>query len=123
MQSNLLLLLLVLQETIETMPFKEGKSGNPYGRPRNSINRLGLDMREDLTKFLKRELPNIKKEFASIKNPYQKVKLFVDLISFAIPRLKSTDEPILANLTDADLDRIIERLKTEHDAETKITQN
>ncbi len=86
--------------------------GNRYGRPRGSIARLGMDLREDLADFLHEELPAVKAELRKLDG-LMKIRMFIDLAAFVLPKLKATDEPYLGNLSTEDLDQIIARLKSE----------
>lgn len=86
--------------------------GNQYGRPKGSIARLGMDLREDLADFLYEELPAVKAELRKLDG-LMKIRMFIDLAAFVLPKLKATDEPILGILSDDDLDRIIQRLRAE----------
>ncbi len=86
--------------------------GNQYGRPKGSIARLGMDLREDLADFLYEELPAVKAELRKLDG-LMKIRMFIDLAAFVLPKLKATDEPYLGNLSTEDLDRILDRLRQE----------
>jgi len=102
------------------MAFKPGESGNPAGRPRKSFNRQGTELRTDLIAWLRKEWPKIKKDFESDQiQPKDRIRLYLSLMEFALPRLKTTDEPMLGMLTDSDLDRIINRIRSEEHEQAK----
>ncbi len=71
-----------------------------------------MDLREDLADFLYEELPAVKAELRNLDGLI-KIRMFIDLAAFVLPKLKATDEPILGILSDNDLDRIIQRLSAE----------
>ncbi len=102
------------------MAFKPGVSGNPAGRPRKSWNKQGTELRMDLIAWLLKQWPKIKKDFESNEiQPKDRIRLYLSLMEFALPRLKTTDEPMLGMLTDRDLDRIIQRLRIEENEQAK----
>ena len=86
--------------------------GNQYGRPKGSISRLGIDLRMDAADFLLEIWPQVKAEISKMRGPAL-YKAWVEVASFVLPKLKATDEPILGHLSEADLDRILDRLRQE----------
>lgn len=83
---------------------KEFKKGyderlNLKGRPKNSLNKIGSDLRSDITDFLTENFDTIKKDFAALRSPRDRIKLFIDLLQYGLPRLQAVE------LTD-DLDRL-----------------
>lgn len=102
------------------MPFEKGKSGNPAGRPKQSWNKQGTELRTDIITWLRKTWPKIKKDFESNKiQPKDRIRLFLSLMEFALSKLKATDQPMLGQLSDADLDRIIQRLQLEEDEKSR----
>jgi hypothetical protein len=102
------------------MPFKPGKSGNPKGRPRESWNKQGTELRTDLIAWLRKQWPKIKNDFETGKmEPKDRIRLYLSLMEFALPRLKTTDEPMLGMLSDEDLERIINRIRIEENEKAK----
>lgn len=87
------------------------QSPNPSGRPRGSANKISNELRIKISQFLNLEFNNIKKDFRKM-DPREKTKVYVDLLSFVLPKLKSPDVEInFERLTDEQLDQIIESLK------------
>jgi hypothetical protein len=93
------------------MPFKQGKSGNPEGKPMGAKNKIGLQLRETITDFLSENFEKIVEDFSSLK-PRDRVKLYCDLLQYGLPKLQSVSLGFdFEKLTDEQLDEIIERLK------------
>ncbi len=70
------------------MPFKQGKSGNPQGKPKGAKNKTGLQLRETITDFLNDNFTKIVKDFNTLK-PKDRVKLYCDLLQYGLPKLQS----------------------------------
>ena len=94
------------------MGLPKGRTNNPAGRPRKSLTKLSSELRENIVKFLANNFNLITKEFNKLDNPAQKIKLYIDLMSFALPRLKSSEEAgIFGPLSTEELQKIIDQLK------------
>ena len=92
------------------MKFKEGKSGNPNGRPKGSKNKIGADLRERVVSFLSEEFETVKCDFKKLK-PRERVRLYCDLLQYGLPKLQSVSlEAQLERLTDEQLNELLERI-------------
>jgi len=83
---------------------KEFKTGyderrNLKGRPKNAINRLSSDLRGNIADFLIDNFNQIKDDFAALKSPRDRIKLYIELLQYGLPRLQAIE------LTD-DIDRL-----------------
>ena len=95
------------------MKFQPGQSGNILGRPKGSKNIMSQKVREDIISFLEGSFDKIKSDFDSLR-PIQRVKYYIELLNFGIPKLSSTTViEEFDKLTDEQLDEIIKRLKDE----------
>lgn len=101
------------------MPFEKGESGNPAGRPKGSFNKTTKELRQMISDFLMENFEEVQQTFKELP-PKEKVKLYCDLLSFALPRLRPVDETVLERLSDQELDELFEKLK---DAANKSLQN
>jgi hypothetical protein len=98
------------------MPFEQGISGNPEGRPKGTKNKTSLQLRETITDFLESNFKKIVADFKCLK-PRDRVKLYCDLLQYGLPRLQAVQiETEFDRLTDSQIDKIIEELKHTTDA-------
>ena len=94
------------------MPFKKGQSGNINGRSKGSKNKVTQSLRESIVSFLENNFDNVQTDF-EILTPRDRVKFYLDLLQYGLPKLQTVQmETDFDNLTDTELNRIIEELKT-----------
>lgn len=92
--------------------FKKGQSGNLDGRPKGAINKLGLDLRKDITDFLTENFDVIVEEFNNLKSPRDRIRLYNELLQYGLPRLQSIEMTSdIDKLTDEQVNKIYEKLK------------
>jgi hypothetical protein len=93
------------------MPFEQGISGNPEGRPKGAKNKNGLELRETISNFLENNFAKIVEDFHYLK-PKDRVKLYCDLLQYGLPRLQAVQlETDFERLPEDQLEHIIEQLK------------
>jgi len=92
------------------MPFEKGESGNPAGRPKGAMNATAKLLRQMISDFLVENFEEVTKSFKELP-PKEKVKTFCKLLTFAVPRLKASDELLLERLTDQELNDLFKRLE------------
>jgi hypothetical protein len=76
----------------------------------NEINKKGKELRAMITKFLMEKFEEVIECFEELK-PREKVKVFCDMLSFAVPKLKAVSDDIFDYLGGSDIDALFERLK------------
>jgi len=92
--------------------FEKGKSGNPEGRLPGSPNKITQAVKKKIEDVLNTHFSpeSLAKDLKAIE-PYERLKLFMRLIEFVVPRMRSTDLKMeFQALSDEDLDRIIQEL-------------
>lgn len=93
------------------MPFEEGQSGNPEGRPKGSKNKINNELRDKITEFLDGNFEKIKEDFSKLE-PKDRLRFYTDLLQYGLPKLQAMQlETEFDRLSDEQLELIIERLK------------
>lgn len=97
------------------MPFTKGRIGNPNGRPIGSADKSNKVLRDLIKNFLINNFDRIKSDF-EVLSPKDRLKVYCDLLQYGLPKLQTVQmESDFDNLSDNDLDKIIENLKSSID--------
>ncbi len=70
------------------MKFKQGKSGNPNGRPNGSGNKDKAMLRSQITNFLESNFDKIIEDVKTLETK-DRVKFYIDLLNYGLPRLST----------------------------------
>jgi hypothetical protein len=70
------------------MGLPKGKTNNPGGRPKGSPNRATEKMRCLITDFLDENFEQVSRDMMELE-PKDRVKFYIDLLSFGLPRLQN----------------------------------
>ena len=92
--------------------FKPGRSGNPAGRPPGALNKISKPIKERIGDFLNDNFDDVVDAFAKLP-PRDKVKLFVDLLPFIVPKQTQLDADMSLNfetMPEPVLDAIVDKL-------------
>ena len=93
------------------MPFKNGESGNQAGRPTGSQNKNVARLRDWVTDFLEENKERVKEDWLLLE-PKDRIILFEKLLKYSLPTLQATTlSTEFDNMSEADLDKIINELK------------
>ena len=78
------------------MPFKEGKSGNPNGRPKGSANKTTNTIREAFTKLVEDNLENMTTWLESVAdtNPEKALNIINQMAEYTTPKLARVENKI-----------------------------
>lgn len=92
------------------MPFKKGESGNPSGRPAGSKNKATELVKTLIETMITDNADQLKDHFKALRGK-DKLKAFIDLLPYVVPRLQSTSLDIdLEKLSDEQLDELYNRI-------------
>lgn len=91
--------------------FEKGMSGNPCGRPKGSKNKASADIKAFIEELLNDEgnKAHLKTQFKKARG-LSAIKAFAELVPYILPKLSSNHHEF-ENLTDQQLDEVIESLK------------
>jgi hypothetical protein len=92
------------------MPFIQGESGNPDGRPVGSQNKRKKQLREMIENFLVNNFEAVVEEINTLPSK-DKIKFYVGLLPYGLGKVKAEGDVSLDRLTDQEIDEIFEKLK------------
>jgi len=94
------------------MGLKPGMTNNLNGRPKGSPNKTHNELRERIGLFLTDNWERIETDFQDL-DPEKRIALFEKLLQYALPRMQAMQlQTDYEKLTDAQLDDIIDKLKS-----------
>lgn len=78
------------------MPFKEGQSGNPNGRPKGSANKTTNKIREAFTKLVEDNLDNMTLWLTDVAadNPEKALTIINQMAEYTTPKLARVENKI-----------------------------
>lgn len=96
------------------MELPKGRTNNPSGRKPGSQNKETRELRQRITNFLEGHWIEVEKASKRL-TPKDKVTFYRELLQYRLPKLESIQvhELGLENLSDEQIDQLIERLKNE----------
>ena len=93
------------------MPFEQGISGNPKGRPKGGANKSTAALRQMIGNFLENNFEEVVRVFEQLA-PKDRIKVYCELLQYGVPRLQAVQlETEFDNLPESQLDQIIHELK------------
>ena len=92
------------------MPFEQGQSGNPAGRPKGSMNKARKELKEKITMFLLDNFEAVQEEFNKLEGK-EKVQFYCAMLPYGLAKVKPEPEINRDRLTDEEINEIYEKLK------------
>ena len=82
----------------------------PAGKPKGAMNATAKLLRQMISDFLVENFEEVQKCFKEIP-PKEKIKVYCNLLAFAVPKLRPSDELMLERLSDQELNELFEKLE------------
>ena len=73
------------------MPFKKGKSGNPAGKPKGTLDKKTKVIRDWFGAFIEDNLETITTDFLALKEPKDRLYFITHIAEFVLPKLQRTE--------------------------------
>lgn len=82
------------------MAQKKGQTGNPYGRPKGSKNKVTNKAKENLILFIENNSENVQKLFEKTAkiDPSKALSLYFQAIEYCIPKLARVEQEVEGDL-------------------------
>lgn len=91
------------------MGLKKGMTNNPKGRPAGAKNKASGKLREDIALFLETKFEQVKADYRRLP-PRERLKVYTELLPYAVPKLQSTDISIdFESLSEEQLDLLMSK--------------
>jgi len=92
------------------MGLPKGRTNNREGRPLGAINKLNNNLRSEISEFLQDNFEQVKADILKM-DPRNRVKCFIDLLNYALPKLQTIDlKTEFEQMTDEQLNETIHAL-------------
>ena len=90
------------------------KEGNP-GKPSGAKNKASRELRKRISDFIEKNIDQIESDINEME-PKERVKVFIQLMEYAIPKMRSIEADITQDesLTDTERAEIIEQMKRKY---------
>lgn len=73
------------------MGLNKGRTNNPNGRPKGSLNKVTKDLRSFLEAFLRGNLDSMNQDIVLL-SPKDRIQIILKLAEFVLPKYKNIDE-------------------------------
>ncbi|MDR2475707.1 MAG: hypothetical protein LBD45_07595 [Bacteroidales bacterium] len=90
------------------MAQKKGKTGNPYGRPKGTPNKVTTDLRQWVKSLIENNQELLEKDLASLE-PKERWQIIEKLMQYIIPKKQQEDkESNTANIIQHQIDTLMQ---------------
>ena len=97
------------------MAQRKGQTGNPFGRPVGSPNKVTSDLRAKISTIVAKQIDSMEEDLQSLE-PMQRLQIVEKLISYCVSKLQAQSFDIdFQNFSEQQLDVIINQLNFNDD--------
>ena len=98
------------------MAQRKGQTGNPFGRPAGSPNKITADLRLKINAIVDKQIDSIEQDLQSLE-PMQRLQIVEKLLSYCVPKLQAQSFEIdFTKLSEDQLDYVINQLNINDNA-------
>src|SRR3954452_3076472 len=93
------------------MGLPKGRSNNLHGRPRGSLNKNRIELRERITSLLEKNFDRVEGLIPKLR-PKDQIRAYIDLLQYSVPKLQAVNvDATFERLDDDQLDELLNRLR------------
>jgi hypothetical protein len=98
------------------MPFEQGKSGNPQGRPKGAKGQVPMSIKEAISEALESRADQIAEKLDKVTDPVKWLELYAKFAVFIVPKNVRIEEPHdpRADMSEEELRAEIDRFYAEY---------
>ena len=96
------------------MGLKKGQTGNPFGRPKGSLNRTTTELKEIINSFISNNLENLQSDFDKLE-PVKRFEVLDKMLRYVLPnkveQTRENGKELFSDLSDEEIQKQYEEAR------------